>query len=1332
VLKETYSSGSYTESTIADGGLSWPTEIAVDGNGNVYFADYFNSRVLKETYSSGSYTQSVIPTGSPLGNTFGVAVDGSGNVYISDVSNTRVLKEDFAGAPPSLSFASTNVGSTSSDSPQTVTVLNFGSAALTAVAPGLTLPADFTLATGSGTPPDCTSSFSLAANASCNLSIDFFPTTTGTLSETLTLTDNSLNASSATQSITLNGTGIGSVGPPPPTTPTITWATPAPITYGTPLNGVQLNAVASVDGTYVYSPVAETIPIVGSDALSVTFYPSDSIDYTTATATVYLTVNQPTTTTTTLALSSALVSSGTVVTFTATVSNGSAVTTGLVTFCDATAAYCENSAIIGTAQLTSAGTAVIKLVPGIGSHSYKAVFGGNTTSLKSTSSAQALVVTGTFPTATAISSSGSAGSYTLTGTVVGTGSASLSPTGTVSFLDTSNGNAVLGSQTLGSGVAALSFANSSTPAVGNEPAAVTVGDFNGDGKADLAVANGSSGTVTVLLGNGDGTFTAAAGSPITVGSRPVSVAVGDFNGDGKADLAVANYVDNTVTVLLGNGDGTFTAAGSPIVVGNGPESVVVGDFNGDGKADLAVANNGDNTVTVLLGNGDGTFTAAGSPIVVGNGATSVAVGDFNGDGKADLAVANYVDNTVTVLLGNGDGTFTPAAGSPIVVGNGPGSVVVGDFNGDSKSDLAVANNGDNTVTVLLGNGDGTFTAAGSPIVVGNGATSVAVGDFNGDGKADLAVANYGSGTLTVLLGNGDGTFAAAAGSPITVGNNASAVAAGDFNGDGKADLAVANWGDNTVTVLLAQVTETATAAISGVSIPGAGTHNVDASYAGDSNFGASTSSTIPLTGTASQTTPMITWATPAAITYGTALSATQLDANSGGVAGAFVYNPLAGSTPATGTDTLSVTFTPSDTTDYTTATQTVSLTVNKATPLITWATPAAITYGTALSATQLDANSGGVAGAFVYNPAAGTTPAAGTDTLSVTFTPSDTTDYTTATQTVSLTVNKATPLITWAMPAAITYGTALSSTQLNATASVPGTFVYNPAAGTTPAAGTDTLSVTFTPTDTTDYTTATASVTLTVNSGSRTTPTITWATPAAISSGTALSRAQLNATASVPGTFVYNPLAGSIPATGTDTLSVTFTPTDTTDNTTTTATVVLTVGDFFGLNSTGLSSQMVAPGGAAVYTLTVQPKGMATLPGVVTFSATGLPPGATAVFSPTTIPAGSTTTAVTLTIQTSALLTKNARTRGLAALGMMLLPLFGMISSRKRARRVRYLLAVVLLGVFSLGTVMGLAGCAGGSGGNQPPLSSTTYTIVVTATCGKLQHATNLTLVVHN
>ena len=176
---------------------------------------------------------------------------------------------------------------------------------------------------------------------------------------------------------------------------------------------------------------------------------------------------------------------------------------------------------------------------------------------------------------------------------------------------------------------------------------------------------------------------------------------------------------------------------------------------------------------------------------------------------------------------------------------------------------------------------------------------------------------------------------------------------------------------------------------------------------------------------------------------------------------------------------MSVTFTPTDATDYTTATKTVQITVAQATPVITWANPAGIPYGTALSATQLNATAS-VAGTFVYTPAAGTIPGAGTDTLSVTFTPTDTTDYTTATKTVSIVVSQATPVITWANPAAISYGTALSATQLNATASVPGTFVYTPAAGAVPLAGTDTLSVIFTPTDTVDYTTATKSVSIVV------------------------------------------------------------------------------------------------------------------------------------------------------------------------------------------------------------------------------------------------------------
>src|SRR5205823_274608 len=188
-------------------------------------------------------------------------------------------------------------------------------------------------------------------------------------------------------------------------------------------------------------------------------------------------------------------------------------------------------------------------------------------------------------------------------------------------------------------------------------------------------------------------------------------------------------------------------------------------------------------------------------------------------------------------------------------------------------------------------------------------------------------------------------------------------------------------------------------------------------------------------------------------------------------------------------DTLSVTFTPTDTTNYTAATKTVQITVSQGAPVITWNNPAPITYGTALSATQLNA-SATVGGSFTYTPAAGSIPTAGTDTLSVTFTPTDTTDYTTVTKTVQLTVNQATPVITWNDPAAITYGTALSATQLNATATVGGSFTYIPAAGSVPVAGADTLSVTFTPTDTANYTTATKTVTLTVTQA---TPVITWA-----------------------------------------------------------------------------------------------------------------------------------------------------------------------------------------------------------------------------------------------
>jgi len=342
-------------------------------------------------------------------------------------------------------------------------------------------------------------------------------------------------------------------------------------------------------------------------------------------------------------------------------------------------------------------------------------------------------------------------------------------------------------------------------AVEGFPNKVAVGDFNGDGKLDLAVANQDANTVSILLGDGTGNFTTAS-SPAT-GSYPYSVAVGDFNGDGKLDLAVVNTDSNTVSILLGDGTGNFTATSSP-ATGSTPTSVAVGDFNGDGKLDLAVANSASNTVSILLGDGTGNFTAASSP-ATGVQPISVAVGDFNGDGKLDLAVANQCGNdpscasgTVTILLGDGTGNFT-AASSP-ATGINPLSVAVGDFNGDGKLDLAVANEGSNTVSILLGDGTGNFTAASSP-ATGSYPQSVAVGDFNGDGKLDLAVTNFSSNTVTVLLGDGTGNFTTAL-SPAT-GNGPIGVAVGDFNGDGRLDLAVVNNYDGTVSVLLQAVPE---------------------------------------------------------------------------------------------------------------------------------------------------------------------------------------------------------------------------------------------------------------------------------------------------------------------------------------------------------------------------------------------------------------------------------------------------------------------------------------------------------------------------------------------
>jgi hypothetical protein len=853
---------------------------------------------------------------------------------------------------------------------------------------------------------------------------------------------------------------------------------------------------------------------------------------------------------------------------------------------------------------------------------------------------------------------------------------------------------------------------------------------------------------------------------------------GDFNGDGIPDIAVASNTNQTVTIFLGNGDGTFTQESNialPASYYGGPTVLVVADFNRDGKLDLA-ALEPYSAIQIFLGNGDGTFTAGANIPSASPFPSTFVVADFNGDGIPDLAVLDSTGFSesgfflsVTILLGNGDGTFSAQAttGLPSLETFGPAAIVAGDFNGDGKADLAIL---DYQLNIFLGNGNGTFTA-GASLTTSYGPASLAAGDFNGDGTLDLAVSSTTQDSasiddVNIFLGNGDGSFQSpsyAASNPVTGG--ASFLGVGDFNGDGYSDIVVAeNTGIPPAAILLAQG-QTLVDNTTGVTVPpSSGPHQVEASYDGDSNYAPSTSATTLLYG--ATTTPSVSVsASPNPSAYDASITFTATVTGSGVAATGTVdiyngSNLLCSGAISSGSATCATSTLPSGNTyilasyggdsDYNAANSADYLvTVNSGastTPPITWNGPAPITYGTALSGTQLDATSP-VAGSFSYSPAAGTVLPAGGHTLTATFTPTDTTDYSTATASVTITVNQVTPSITWSTPASITYGTALSTAQLNATSPVAGTFSYSPPAGTVLTLGGHTITATFTPTDTTDYTTATADVTIMVNNAA---PGITLAASAssAYVTNSVTFTATLSSSAGTPtgtvsfydGTTMLGTatLSAGVAAFSTSSLaagshSITAVYSGDSNFVAVTSSITTeTIENFtIGVSTGDTTTATASPGGQALYSFAVNPPSGATFAGPITFTVTGLPAGATATFSPNPVPAGAGNTTVTMTVtvpSTAEAEPLNSPLSGGAlpvALGMILLPFAGRV--RRMSRRLK---GMVCLMVVAIAGAAFVSGCGGGSGGGSSTPPPQNYTLTVTGTSGSLSNNFTVTLTV--
>ena len=1008
-------------------GLNFSPAIAVDGNGNVYVVSAQNT-VGEFLAVNGSIPTAPAITTLSSGFNFpsGLAVDASGNVYVTEANNL-VAKLDRADAP-SLTFARTEVGSTSTDSPQTVTLENIGNATLTFPIPSTgnnpSIAANFTLNDNVPSPCPLLSSGSstaetLAAGASCTLPISFAPTAAGTLNGSLVLTDNNLNAAApgyTTQSIVLNGTGTqftisapasvnliqGSFSTSPFSVIPVDGFTGSvqlsfPLGYGGLPTGVTASFSPNpTTGTSVLTLTASSTAAVGTYSLTINGI-SGSLN---ATAAFTLTVNPPPSFSLNASPASLSIVQGG--------SSASGITVSdLYGFTGSVQLAASGLPSGVTASFTpnpTTGTSMLTLMA-----SGTATLGPATVTISGTSGALtevtylALTVNPVVVSAPALTNFGPVN--------IGTASPVIPLTFTVV-----NGGTLGSTTVLTQGATGLDFADAgldtcvvNTVYAAGQTCTVNVTftpKFAGtrNGAVVLNDINGNVLATGYLQGTGVGpqviyspALTSTPVSGIGSGSVPVGVAV-----DGSGNVYLANLSNAVTKIPLGctSASCVTTLGGGfsqPIGVAvDGSGNVYVADFDNNAVKEMPSGCASASCVTTLGGG----FSYPRGVAVDGSG--NVYVGDNYNNAVKEIPSGCVSTSCVTTLGGGFNGPEGVAV-------DGNGNVYVVDTQNGAVKEMPPGCASTNCVTTL---GDGFGFPAGAAV---DGSGNVYVVDYSNSGLYEIARATAPSLNF-----------------PSTYVNTTSAAQTVTITNDGNAPLNFtnitypANFPENTsatndcMTTTSLASNETCTLTIDFT--PQAAGALSGSLILTDNNLNAPApgyaTQSILLNGTGTQATPSITWATPAAITYGATLSATQLNASST-VAGKFAYSPAAGTVLTAGSHTLSVTFNPTDNADYTTATANVTLTVNKAKPTITWATPAAITYGTALSASQLDATAN-VAGKFVYSPAAGTVPAVGTDTLTVTFTPTDTTDYTTATATVSLKVNPAPSFTLGAAPASLT------------------------------------------------------------------------------------------------------------------------------------------------------------------------------------------------------------------------------------------------------------------------------------------------------------------------